>query len=51
MLSFGTDGRAGFWENNLHKYLTQVSNVLRLLASELKSHDKILRLAYFNFFM
>ena len=28
MLSFGTDGRAGFWQKNLQKYLTQVSDVL-----------------------
>ena len=51
MLSFGTDGRAGYWEKNLHKYLTQVSNVLWLLASKLKSNDKMLRPAYFNFFV
>ena len=49
MLSFGTDGRAGYWQKNLQKYLTQVSKLLQVHARGLETNDKMLRLPHFEF--
>ena len=46
MISFGTDGRAGYWTNNLTKYLTEVSLHLLYHFTRERSWVNILRVPY-----
>ena len=48
MLSFGTDGRAGYWNKNLTKYLTEVSHHLVYCFARESSLLKILCVPDFN---
>ena len=46
MISFGTDGRAGFWTNNMTKYLTEVSLHLFYHVAHVRSWINMLRVPY-----